>query len=116
MRDFSNEIHRLETQIEHLSDQIERCRKADLAARLAMLLGAAWLAAVVMGFLPGDGAAVLVAIAALLFGIVLFGSNRSTWRGLRERLEAAEAQRNALIDRSDLLSVSEPRLPESLSR
>lgn len=98
MAEAQEEIARLEREIEALSDREARCLKLDVAARAAMAGGGLWLGAAVLGLVRGDAALSLVAIAALMGGIVLFGSNRASWRQFAVRREAAEARRAALID------------------
>ena len=41
---------------------------------------------------------ILGAIAAVLGGVVLYGSNSTTWKETTAEIEAAEARRAALID------------------
>jgi len=86
------EIARLEARIETLTDSLDRCQKISLLARFVLAGGGIWLALIVVGFLPFAPFSVVGAIAALLGGIVLFGSNASTWK----QTTAAIAQANAL--------------------
>lgn len=115
MLDPYSEIARLERDIEQLSDATERCRKIDAGAKAAMAAGAAWLAAVLLGFARTGGAMTLVALAALLGGLVTYGSNRSTWARLAERLQAAETRRSQLIDHLEMTTVRD-RPPAASSR
>ena len=102
MQDPHSEIARLEREIESVAAENERCRRFDLGAKLAMLAGAAWLGTVFFGLARGDTATTLLAIAALVGGIVVYGSNRSSWRSAAERQASAEARRARLIDDLDM--------------
>jgi hypothetical protein len=101
------EIERLEARIEELAARIENCRKFQLAARVAVALGGAWLVAIVIGAVRSDPLALTAAIAAVLGGIVLAGSNGSTAKEASAQLAEAEAGRAALIDMIGLRTVGE---------
>lgn len=105
MEDLHAHIARLEREIEELSESNERSRKIDRAARLSMLGGALWLGAIALGLTYSGNPLTLVAIAALILGLVLYGSNRSTWSQTAERLAAAKAKRSELIDRLDMTRI-----------
>jgi len=95
------EIERLEEQIEELTARIESCRKFIVAARVAMTLGVLLMGATVLGLIAFDTFTLSAAIAAVLGGIVVSGSNRSTAREAEVELAAAEASRSALIGRME---------------
>ena len=97
MEDLRGEIVRLEDEIERLGHTLERCRKVALAAKAAVVIGAAWLAALVFGLIWSDGASLVGSTAAILGGIVLYGSNATTANQTAEQIAEAEAERNALI-------------------
>lgn len=97
-------IARLESRIEQLSDELERCRKIGQFSKVVMAGGAIWLAAGLFGFVY-LGAATLGAIAAILGGIVLNGSNRSTMQQLQARIDDAERERRELISSIELRTV-----------
>ena len=101
------EIERLEARAEELSAQLESCRKFILAARLAMGLGGAILLASVFGLIRADLMSLSAAFAALLGGIVVSGSNRSTAREAERELAAAERDRAALIGLLELRTIGE---------
>jgi hypothetical protein len=107
--DPREEISRLEARIEELAGTIENCRKIIAAAKAAIGLGAALLVAIVVGVIHFDPTLFMVAVAALLGGIVLFGSNNSTAAQKSAELKAAEAQRAALINQIDLTIVGAAR-------
>lgn len=102
------QIAKLEMQIEQLADAAERCRKFIFAARLAIVIGALWLLATLAGVLPGAGS-LIGATAALIGGIVVFGTNTATLRQLIDSLAAAERLRQQLIDRISLTVVPSER-------
>jgi hypothetical protein len=102
------EIARLEGEIENLADSIERCRKLSLFARLAISGGAIWMFLILMRVIAFAPFHLVGAIAALLGGIVLFGSNSSTGTQLRAALGRAEARRTELIGRIALRMVDAP--------
>jgi small neutral amino acid transporter SnatA (MarC family) len=101
-----NAIARLEARIEALAHSIERGHKIRLAARAAIALGAMLLAAMVLGALRFDALPLVAALTAILGGIVLLGSNRSTLQQTQAALATAEAERAALINRIELRVVS----------
>jgi hypothetical protein len=105
--DPRDEIVRLEAQIEELSTRIESCRKFILAARIAVAAGGVLLAALLLGAIRFDVQLMMLAMAALLGGIVVWGSNGSTAKEAESELAAAEANRKALIGLIDLREVAE---------
>jgi hypothetical protein len=100
--DPHDEIVRLEAHIEELAGKIENCRKFALASRIAMVGGGILLAATLFGVIGFDPRVMLAAMAALLGGIVLWGSNASTEKETADQLAIAEANRAALIGLIDL--------------
>jgi hypothetical protein len=105
--DPHDEIVRLEAHIEDLAVRIESCRKFILAARFAVAGGGIVLAATLFGVTRFDPAAMVAAVAALLGGIVVWGSNGSTAKEAANELAAAEAARAALIGLIDLRVVAD---------
>jgi hypothetical protein len=103
--DPREEISRLEARIEELAATIESCRKIIAAAKAAIVLGAALLLALIVGIIGFDPMIFMAAVAALLGGIVLLGSNNSTAVQKTAELNAAEAQRAALINQMHLTVV-----------
>jgi hypothetical protein len=96
------EIARLEERIAELSERIARCRKLSLAAKIAIVTGAAWLALTLLWLVPFLPAPVFAAIAAAIGGVVLLGSNKTTWEQTEAALRQAETARSALIERMEL--------------
>jgi hypothetical protein len=104
--DPHGEIVRLEEHIEELSAKIESCRKFVLASRIAVAGGGIVLASMLLGAIRFDPAAMVAAVAALLGGIVVWGSNGSTAKEAAKELATAEAVRAALIEKIDLRVIS----------
>jgi hypothetical protein len=105
--DLRQEIVRLEAEIDELTGVIERSRKLGLIANIAIVAGAMWLLASTVGAISFDPVALISAIAAVIGGIVVFGSNTSTSKQAAARIKAAEARRAELIGMIDLRPVGE---------
>src|ERR1700722_12871987 len=105
--DPRQEIVHLEAQIEVLAARIENCRKFILAGRVAAAAGGVLLIALLLGAIRFDLQLMMLAMAALLVGIVVWGSNGSTAKEAEDELAAAEASRKALIGLIDLRVVAE---------
>ena len=105
--DFRDEIAQLEARSEALAESIERCRKISLAAELAIAAGAIWIGLVLLRVIPFIPETVIAALAAVIGGTVLLGSNATTWTQAEADLRAAEAMRADLIGRMQLRVVGE---------
>lgn len=105
MSDVRDEIARLEERVEALAVSIERCRKVSLAAKIAILVGGAWLALTLLALVTFTPSLFFGAIAAAIGGVVLLGSNATTWNETEAALANAEAGRRALIDDIELTTV-----------
>jgi hypothetical protein len=105
--DPHDEIERLEAQIDELVAKLESCRKFILVSRIVIVAGAILLAALFLGIIRFDATEMIAAVAALLGGIVGWGSNRSTAQEAAAELATAEAGRKALIGSIDLRVVPE---------
>ena len=108
MEDVRGEIARLEQRIERLSDSLDRCRKVAVAAKIAIGLGAALLAALILGIVRADVLFLMIAAILLLGGIVLSGSNSRTAAEFAAGIADAERMRAELIGEIDLTLVPEP--------
>jgi hypothetical protein len=97
----------LEVQIEELADALERCRKTALVSKAAMAFGGILVAATTLGVVTFDPMVMVAGLAALLGGVVVFGSNTSTANQLSESMRSAEALRAALIGRLDIRPVED---------
>jgi hypothetical protein len=105
-----DQIEDLELQIEALAAAIERCRKISMAAKLAIGIGAVWLASILVGLVWANATGLLASMASMIGGVVVLGSNSTTWQELEAKQEAAEALRRELIGRIELRLVSAPAL------
>jgi hypothetical protein len=95
--DPHDQVVLLEALIEDLTAKIESCRKFILASRIATWGGGTVLFAMVFGVMRFDLGIMAAAVAALLGGIVVWGSNSSTAKEAMKELAVAEADRAALI-------------------
>ena len=96
-----DQIARLEADIEELADSLDRCRKAMLLSKIAIAGGGICMMAYLLGPIRFDPAIMIGAIAGIVGGVVLFGSNSSTWKQTMAAMKDAESQRAKLIDRID---------------
>ena len=105
--DFSNEIAQLEARSEALRESIERCRKFSLAAKLTIAAGAVWIVLGMLSLVGFTSETTIAAIAAMIIGTVLLGSNSTTWTQAEAALRETEAMRTDLIGRMELRVVGE---------
>jgi len=96
--DAHDDMDELEARIEALAASIERCRKISLAAKLIIAAGGAWLVMLLLGIVDFAPYALVASLAAIIGGIVLVGSNSTTWKQTEAALRRTEAARAALID------------------
>jgi hypothetical protein len=89
--DSDVDLTALEERITALGDAIERCRKISLFAKIASAGGAIYLAAALVGFVAALPSTMIAAMAVILGGIVLMGSNASTWTNTESALAAARS-------------------------
>lgn len=108
LEDVRGEIAKLEQRIERLSDSLDRCRKVAVAAKIAIGLGAALLAALIFRVVYADVLWLMIAAILVLGGIVLSGSNSRTADEFAAGIAEAERLRAALIGEIDLTLVPEP--------
>ena len=102
-----HEIARLEAQIEELAAAIERCRKIAYAAKIAITGGALWFVLALLRILPFDPTFFVGALTATLGGVVLLGSNKTTWEETEAALEQSQAARDSLIGQMHLRLVGD---------
>lgn len=100
--DPHDEIERLEAEIEELAAKAEGCRKYILAGYVAMAGGGITLAAMLFGAVRFDLTWMTGAMAAILGGIVMWGSNVGTAKETAADIAAAEAERAILIGQIEL--------------
>ena len=104
-RDLRDQIARLEADIEQLAAGIDRCRKAMLLSKIAIAGGGICMVAdflVPVGF---DSTILIGAIAAVVGGVVVLGSNSSTSKQAMAAMKDAEACKAELIGKIDLRTV-----------
>jgi hypothetical protein len=101
--DACGSIADLESEIERLSDEAERCRKTLIAARASCITGSLMLLLTAFGQV--GPVAFVLAVAAILGGIAVFGSTRSTRDQVISTIEVREAERAALINSLELREV-----------
>lgn len=102
-----DDVAHIESHIEQLVLSLERCRKLALAAKIAIGAGAAWIALSLFLLVPFVDFMLVVAAAVVIGGIVLLGSNATTWRETEALLRASEAMRAEMIGRLELRVVDE---------
>jgi hypothetical protein len=107
--DVRDRIAQLEDRIEALTKSIERCRKIAFGSKIAIAAGAIWFALTLFRVVPFDPTAFIAALTAVLGGIVLLGSNATTWTQTEGELHAAETMRADLIGTIELRVVEERR-------
>jgi|SRR5512136_1337770 NAD/NADP transhydrogenase alpha subunit len=110
--DLSDQIARIEADIEQLAETLDRCRKAMLLSKVAIAAGAIWVLAYFLGAIRFEAATMIGAIAAIIGGIVVLGSNSSTSKQTTAAMKAAETQRAELIDTVDLRTVGRGSLTQ----
>ena len=109
---LSSLIDRLEEEVETLAGAAARSRRLMLLSRAAVAAGVGWLAAGIGGVAPLEATHLVFAIAAVIGGIVVAGSSRSTLQEIETAMRKAEDTRRQLIDRLDP-EIVEPRGPEA---
>jgi hypothetical protein len=105
--DPREQISRLEVRIEELAEAIEKCRKIILISKTAIALGAILGLVIMLGAIRIDPMALIGAIAAVIGGTVLLGSNSSTLAEMTAAMKTAETRRAELIDGIELRLVGD---------
>ena len=107
-----DEIVQLEAQAEDFAARIESCRKFILAGWVAIVVGGLVLLAMLLDLIGSDPSILGLAVAAVLGGIVVAGSNRSTAKEATIELSATEAKRAELIGELNLRIISDRKIGE----
>ena len=105
--ELHEQILHIEAHIEELTDIIEGCRKIILISKVAIAAGGILILAIIIGAVGFDPTVLIGAIAAVIGGTVVFGSNTSTLKQTMTDMKAAEAHRTELISRMDLKVVGD---------
>jgi hypothetical protein len=105
---LGDQIERLESDIEQLAKTLDGCRKAILLSKVAIAAGGIWIFVYLLGAIEFEPAAMIGALAAIIGGVVVFGSNSSTSKQTTAAMKAAEIRRAELIDMIDPRVVGMP--------
>jgi hypothetical protein len=105
--ELHEQILRIEAHIEELASVIESCRKIILISKVIIVAGGTLILAIIFGAVRFDPTVTIGAIAAVVGGTVVFGSNTSTLKQTTTAIKAAEAHRADLISRMDLRVVGD---------
>ena len=108
--DLHDQIARLEADIDQLAESLDRCRKAMLFSKVVIAAGVIWILAYLLGAIPFEPATMVGALAAIIGGVVVFGSNSSTSKQSTAAMKAAEMRRAKLIDMIDPRAVGTNRV------
>jgi hypothetical protein len=95
--ELQKQIVQIDAEIEELADTIERCRRIILIAKVAIIAGGGLIFAVAIGAIRFDPTVMIGAIATVIGGIVVFGSNTSTLKQTASAMEVAKARRTLLM-------------------
>jgi hypothetical protein len=106
-RTTGDDIARIERRIEELQLAIEYCRKLSLTARVAIAAGGLWIVLTLVGLVSFVPWLAVAALAAVIGGTVLLGSNSTTWTQTESALKASEALRAEWIGRREMRIVGE---------
>jgi len=103
-----DDIALVETRIEELVAATERCRKISLAAKIATAGGAGLGLLTLLGVIAFEPSYLIGGLAAAIGGVVLLGSNATTWEQAEAGLHASETLRADMINMLELRMVGDP--------
>ena len=104
--DLRDQISRIEADIDQLATTLDGCRKAMLLSKVTIAAGGIWLLGYFLGAFRFDPMLMVGAIAAVIGGVVILGSNSSTSQQTIAAMKAAETERDELIDMIDPRAVA----------
>jgi hypothetical protein len=105
--DLREQISCLELRVEELAEALARCGRIAVVSKAAIAVGGILILAMTLGAIRSDPMTMTGAIAAVIGGTVLFGSNRRTAQDFTAAMTAAERRRAELIGSVDLRLVGE---------
>jgi hypothetical protein len=106
--ELRDQISRIETDIEDYAITLDGCRKAMLLSKVAIGAGIISLSAYLLGAIWLNAVVVIGAMAAVIGGVVVFGSNLTTSKQATSAMAALERRRAELIDMINLRTVGGP--------
>ena len=108
--DLHEQILRIEAYIEELAEFEESCRKIILLSKFAAAAGGILILAIIIGAIGFSATVMIGAIAAVVGGTVIFGSNTITLKQTTTDMRAAESRRTELISKMDLRVVGDEKI------
>jgi hypothetical protein len=99
------QIAELESRIGELAAAAERCRKTMIAAKIGVAVGIVLLAILSAGLLRSGALTFVLGITAVLGGIALFGSTKSTRDQIVTAIRTHEEERAEMISRLELRDI-----------
>ena len=103
----SEQIERLEAEIDEFREAIRRSRRLVVAGRACAFAGVALLVALILGLAYFTPVRMIVGISLGLGGLVLMGSSVGSTKLLEFSLKQAEEDRNAAIDALQLVQLDD---------
>ena len=94
--DLHEGILHIEAHIEELADVIESCRKFIFISKVAIAAGGTLILAIIIGAVGFDPTVMIGALAAVIGGTVVCGSNTGTLKQTTTAMKADEAHRAEL--------------------
>ena len=103
----TEQIERLEAQIDELREAIQRSRRLVVAGRACAFAGAALLMCLMLGLATFTPVRMIVGITVALGGLVLMGSSVGSTKQLELSLKQTEDERNAAIDALEFVELGD---------
>jgi ATP/ADP translocase len=99
----------IEERIDDLAEAMARSQRISQISKIVIVGGLMWILATIAGVIAFVPSAVITAVAAMIGGVVLFGSTTTTAKETSAAMQATEAQRAELIGRMQLRVVGEDK-------